>query len=176
MDLDLTHTFPIENIGHIRLLNTFDEGDPAQALIQFSIRMPLYLAREWCTYTLGVHRSKMMVSLPINVYIPQEIIDPTIQDVYKSATAAALYAYQILLEEGMPYDIIEGFLPQNVFVEFTECGGLFSYMFLNKLVKQQLIQNNLRLFGQTICDIIRVQYPFSWNALVDEIVPNQQYA
>jgi hypothetical protein len=173
MDFDFAQKIFLKNLGDIQILNRIDNEEPSNILVQFSIRMPLNLAREWITYTPGVYRTKFQISLPIDIYVPDEIMNPLMKEIYQTTFAAILDSYSLLLEDGIQPHVVEGILPQNIFIEFTECGSLFSYTFLNNLIKHQLIHKDLALFGQTICDLIRIYYPFSWNRLVDEIISNQ---
>ena len=155
--------------------------------IQFRIKMPIFVAREWYRHQIGFSRnevSRRYVDTPPEYWTPApyEIRerDPKLKQGSKETpveNAADVYAmmedhcrntvhlYNSLLAKGVAPEIARVILPQSMYTEFIETGSLAAYARLYKLRTSPDAQREIQKYAQAIGDLLSSKFPFSWAAL-----------
>jgi thymidylate synthase (FAD) len=123
--------------------------------IQFRIKMPIFVAREWYRHQIGFSRnevSRRYVSDMPECWTP-ELTDfrekdakikqgskdtpiklaDVAQNLYATSTRISLEAYDELLKLGVAPEVARTVLPQSMYTEFIETGSLAAYSRLFKL-------------------------------------------
>lgn len=157
--------------------------------IQFRIRMPIFVAREWYRHQIGFSRnevSRRYVSDAPECWIPDldsfREKDPKLKQgskanpideaafaktIYESAIESCINKYTILLEKGVAPEIARCVLPQSMYTEFIETGSLAAYARLYKLRTSPDAQREIQKYAQMIGDILAEKFPVSWKALTE---------
>jgi len=155
--------------------------------IQFRIRMPLFVAREWFRHQIGFSRnevSRRYVNSFPECWIPSReevrekdskikqgsketpVENPQVCiDMIKSSVNKAISTYEALLEKGVAPEVARCVLPQSMYTEFIETGSLSAYARLYKLRTSPDAQREIQWFAHQIGDVIREKFPVSWDAL-----------
>lgn len=155
--------------------------------IQFRIKMPIFVAREWYRHQIGFSRnevSRRYVDSPPEYWTPapHEIRerDPKLKQGSKEnpvedATAVygmmedhcrnTVHLYKSLLDKGVAPEIARSVLPQSMYTEFIETGSLAAYARLYKLRTSPDAQREIQAYARGIGDILAKEFPFSWAAL-----------
>lgn len=156
--------------------------------IQFRIKMPIFVAREWYRHQIGFSRNEVSRRYvdTIPEYwtpMPSELRerDPNLKQGSKETSvknAEELYSmiedeahrcvqlYTNLLDQGVAPEIARTVLPQSMYTEFIETGSLAAYARLYKLRSSPDAQREIQYYAKAIGDIISSKFPISWNALV----------
>ena len=155
--------------------------------IQFRIKMPIFVAREWYRHQIGFSRnevSRRYVSDTPECWIPtaEEVRekDPNLKqgskdtpvqypqvcvDIMKSVVSNSIKNYNFLLEEGVAPEIARTILPQSMYTEFIETGSLAAYARLYKLRTSPSAQREIQYYANEINKFMVEQFPVSWKAL-----------
>ena len=155
--------------------------------VQFRIRMPIFVAREWYRHQIGFSRnevSRRYVSDQPECWIPTEQDlrekDPKIKQGSKETpvynaddlhgkivdlTASCVALYSELLKQNVAPEIARTILPQSMYTEFIETGSLAAYARLYKLRNSPDAQREIQAYATAIGDILALQFPFSWASL-----------
>ena len=155
--------------------------------IQFRIRMPIFVAREWYRHQIGFSRnevSRRYVSDRPVCWIPDESEfrekDPKVKQgssdkIVKDHRAAsimfersvnnALDTYEELLKMNVAPEIARCVLPQSMYTEFIETGSLAAYARLYKLRTSPDAQREIQKYANQIGAILEEKFPVSWKAL-----------
>lgn len=157
--------------------------------IQFRIKMPIFVAREWYRHQIGFSRnevSRRYVSDTPECWIPNdsdyrekdekvkqgskdtpiELVD-TAKDVYNTATRISLEAYDELLKLGVAPEIARTVLPQSMYTEFIETGSLAAYARLYRLRSSPDAQREIQKYADMIGKLLEEKFPVSWKALTN---------
>jgi thymidylate synthase (FAD) len=155
--------------------------------IQFRIKMPIFVAREWYRHQIGLSRnevSRRYVDSTPDCWIPSpdqlrerdpklkqgsketpvqnaEILHEKIDEV----TARCLQLYTDLLDQGVAPEIARTVLPQSMYTEFIETGSLAAYARLYKLRTSPDAQREIQGYANAIGELLASKFPFSWSAL-----------
>lgn len=155
--------------------------------IQFRIKMPIFVAREWYRHQIGFSRnevSRRYVSDMPECWSPElndfrekdakikqgskdtpiELAD-TAQNLYATSTRISLEAYDELLKLGVAPEIARTVLPQSMYTEFIETGSLAAYSRLYKLRTSPDAQREIQKYANEIGKLIEEKFPVSWKAL-----------
>jgi thymidylate synthase (FAD) len=138
--------------------------------IQFRIRMPIFVAREWFRHQIGFARnevSRRYVNSMPECWIPsREDVrekDPRVKqgsketpvenpqvciDMIRSSVNKAISTYTILLEKGVAPEIARCVLPQTMYTEFIETGSLAAYARLYKLRTSPDAQREIQSYAK----------------------------
>ena len=155
--------------------------------IQFRIRMPIFVAREWYRHQIGFARNE--VSRRYVSDIP-ECWDPSTDDfrakdekvkqgskdepvyfavnaknIYDTSTRISLEAYDELLKLGVAPEVARTVLPQSMYTEFIETGSLAAYARLYKLRASPDAQREIQKYAHEIGELLAQAFPVSWKAL-----------
>ena len=155
--------------------------------IQFRIRIPIFVAREWYRHQIGFSRnevSRRYVSDVPECWIPEvdnfRERDPKLKqgsketatefkyeayELYKKSIDIALDSYNLLLKMNVAPEIARCVLPQSMYTEFIETGSLAAYARLYKLRTSPDAQREICKYAQKIGEILSELFPVSWKAL-----------
>ena len=158
--------------------------------LQFRIKMPIFVAREWYRHQIGFARnevSRRYVDSEVECYIPHENNirerNPSLKqgskdtpteaadlcrEIMIASTDAALDAYRNLLEKKVAPEVARMVLPQSMYTEFIETGSLAAYARLYKLRYSPDAQKEIRDYATALGEIIASKFPVSWKALTSE--------
>ena len=155
--------------------------------IQFRIKMPIFVAREWYRHQIGFSRnevSRRYVSDMPECWTP-ELTDfrekdakikqgskdtpiklaDVAQNLYATSTRISLEAYDELLKLGVAPEVARTVLPQSMYTEFIETGSLAAYSRLFKLRTSPDAQREIQKYANEIGKLLEEKFPVSWKAL-----------
>ena len=155
--------------------------------IQFRIKMPIFVAREWYRHQIGFSRnevSRRYVSDMPECWSPElndfrekdakikqgskdtpiELADVA-QNIYATSSRISLEAYDELLKLGVAPEVARTILPQSMYTEFIETGSLAAYSRLYKLRTSPDAQREIQKYAHEIGKLIEEKFPVSWKAL-----------
>jgi thymidylate synthase (FAD) len=154
--------------------------------IQFRIKMPIFVAREWFRHTIGFARnevSRRYVDFKAETYNPLHLRarDKNLKqgskeedvenndlaaDTILKSHEASIHAYEELLSLNVAPEIARMALPQSMYTEFIETGSLAAYARLCKLRLDPHAQKEIQLYAEAIDKVLRDRFPVSWAALM----------
>lgn len=156
--------------------------------IQFRIRMPIFVAREWYRHTIGFARnevSRRYVDSPPECYIPApddvrerdtnkkqgSKVTPIHDSEYantmiKNCVKYCTDTYDDLLSHNVAPEIARMVLPQSMYTEFIETGSLAAYARLCKLRTSPDAQKEIQIYAKAIEELMMSKFPVSWAALM----------
>ena len=155
--------------------------------IQFRIKMPIFVAREWYRHQIGFSRNEVsrryVDSIP-ECWIPSpdqlRERDPklkqgsketpvqnaeTLHEKIDEVSAQCLQLYADLLDQGVAPEIARTVLPQSMYTEFIETGSLAAYARLYKLRTSPDAQREIQTYANSIGELLASKFPVSWAAL-----------
>jgi thymidylate synthase (FAD) len=142
--------------------------------IQFRIKMPIFVAREWYRHTIGFSRnevSRRYVDDEPEIFIPEELRardsnkkqgskdssiennDAMVQKI-RDFSNQSLELYNELLENHVAPEVARGVLPQNMYTEFIETASLYGYMRLCRLRLDPQAQKEIREYATLISKLL----------------------
>lgn len=158
--------------------------------IQFRIKMPIFVAREWYRHQIGFSRNEVsrryVDSIPEYwTPAPDELRerDPKLKQGSKETPvkdAETVYAmiedeshrcvqlYANLIDQGVAPEIARTILPQSMYTEFIETGSLAAYARLYKLRTSPDAQREIQAYARAIGQLLSNTFPVSWTALTEE--------
>lgn len=156
----------------------------SQPQIQFRIKMPIFVARQWHKHSVGFTRnevSRRYVSDAPECYIPSvwRKASPNLKqgslpeevnfsrDPVQNAVDSAVEIYEYLIKAGVCPEQARMVLPQNMFTEFVEVGSLAAYARLYSLRSSEDAQKETRDYANSVGVILRALFPHSWAALTE---------
>jgi thymidylate synthase (FAD) len=185
-----SHEFSLADEKLINYLAKHNHNSPFfHPQIQFRIRMPIFVAREWFRHQIGFSRnevSRRYVNSMPECWIPsREDVrerDPKVKqgskettvenpqvciDMISSSVNKAISTYTALLEKGVAPEIARCVLPQSMFTEFIETGSLAAYARLYNLRTSPDAQREIQWYANQIGDVLKEKFPVSWSALTE---------
>lgn len=155
--------------------------------IQFRIKMPIFVAREWYRHQIGFSRnevSRRYVDTTPECWVTDvedlRERDPKLKQGSRTTiianaemvhswvdehTQKSIELYERLLEQGVAPEIARTVLPQSMYTEFIETGSLAAYARLYKLRTSPDAQREIQKYARMIGDLIAEKFPISWAAL-----------
>jgi thymidylate synthase (FAD) len=155
--------------------------------LQFRIKMPIFVAREWYRHQIGFSRnevSRRYVDSTPDCWIPSpdelRERDPKLKQGSKETpvesaaflhekidelSTQCLQLYADLLDQGVAPEIARTVLPQSMYTEFIETGSLAAYARLYKLRTSPDAQREIQAYANAIGELLSSKFPFSWAAL-----------
>jgi thymidylate synthase (FAD) len=155
--------------------------------IQFRIRMPIFVAREWYRHQIGFARnevSRRYVSDTPECWVPKveefRARDEKVkqgsketpveysqqaQSIFEQSVKKSLDTYETLLRMNVAPEIARTVLPQSMYSEFIETGSLAAYARLYKLRSSPDAQREIQGYAEEIGKHIEQKFPVSWKAL-----------
>jgi thymidylate synthase (FAD) len=157
--------------------------------IQFRIKMPIFVAREWYRHQIGFSRnevSRRYVSDMPECWTP-ELIDfrekdakikqgskdtpvqdcEFIQKLIEEHTKKSADLYNCLLINKVAPEIARCILPQSMMTEFIETGSLAAYARLYHLRTDPSAQKEIQSYAQKLGELIEPLFPVAWKALCE---------
>ena len=138
--------------------------------IQFRIRMPLFVAREWYRHQIGFSRnevSRRYVNSTPECWVPdvirardsnkkqgskeEEVEQLEIcKSLIEKTIAQSIKSYEALLAMDVAPELARTILPQSMYTEFIETGSLAAYARLYKLRTTSDAQREIQWFANEI--------------------------
>ena len=161
----------------------------AHPQVQFRIKAPIFVARQWTKHTIGTVRSEISrryVSDSPEFFLPEvwrkrpenHIKQGSGADADELADAQATLrwrdvmdfchgAYQRTLEAGIAPEMARMLLPQAMVTEWIETGSLYYWARLCHLRLGPHAQQETKDLAQQVADQIAPLFPVSWAALMN---------
>lgn len=155
--------------------------------IQFRIKMPIFVAREWYRHQIGFSRnevSRRYVDTKPFCWLPKadelRERDPNLKQGSKPTPVEnaqeirasieehnikTVELYEKLLSQGVAPEIARTVLPQSMYTEFIETGSLAAYARLYKLRTSPDAQREIQKYARLIGEELESRFPVSWFAL-----------
>jgi len=155
--------------------------------IQFRLKMPIFVAREWYRHTVGFSRnevSRRYVSDTPECWVPDleqfRERDPKAKQgskenevgtsreahlVFDDTVRQAVKAYETMLEMNVAPEIARCVLPQSMYTEFIETASLAAYARLYNLRNSPDAQREIQWYAREIGKVMEEKFPVSWKAL-----------
>lgn len=155
--------------------------------IQFRLKMPIFVAREWFRHTIGFSRnevSRRYVDTPPECWIPEpsQIRERDaklkqgskstsvensneLYELMKTHTEGCISFYNHLLEQKVAPEVARAVLPQSMLTEFIETGSLAAYARLYNLRNSPDAQYEIREYAKQVGELLEKHFPVSWKAL-----------
>ena len=153
--------------------------------IQFRIRMPLFVAREWYRHQIGFSRnevSRRYVDSKPECWIPHvmrerdsnkkqgsketEVYDSELcKQIFEKSINESVARYDCLLKMNVAPELARCVLPQSMYTEFIETGSLAAYARLYKLRTTSDAQREIQWYANEIGKQLEEKFPISWKAL-----------
>jgi thymidylate synthase (FAD) len=157
--------------------------------IQFRLKMPIFVAREWFRHCVGFARnevSRRYVDFKAETFDPVHMRarDPKLkqgskeEDVQENETVVEMIRkshersvadYEELLAAGVAPEMARMALPQSMYTEFIETGSLYAYARLCKLRLDPHAQREIQAYATAIDTLLRERFPVSWAALMEGV-------
>lgn len=183
-----SHEFSLADEKLIMYLAKHNHNSPFfHPQIQFRIRMPIFVAREWYRHQIGFSRnevSRRYVNSFPECWIPSRDDmrkkDPKVKqgsketavenpqvciDMFEASVNKAISTYTALLEKGVAPEIARCVLPQSMYTEFIETGSLAAYARLYNLRTSPDAQREIQGYANQIGELLKDKFPVSWEAL-----------
>lgn len=186
-----------KGIRLIHYLSSHNHWTPfSHPQLQFRIKMPLFVAREWYRHTVGFTRnevSRRYVNSTPEVYLPTELrskpkegqskqgsgeriqrdIEAICLKYIAHSTGEAQGVYDSLISSGVAPEQARIVLPVGTYTEFWETASLYAYSRLCKLRIQPDAQKETRLYAEAVSSIIEPLFPISWKELTNAAISHE---
>ena len=156
--------------------------------VQFRIRMPIFVAREWYRHQIGFARnevSRRYVDETPECFVPDYLRKRNISIKQGSSLEkieendacmllinnlhlTSIELYEELLKSGVCPEQARIVLPQSMYTEFIETGSLAAYARLCKLRLDPHAQKEIQVYADMVSTILMEKFPVSWNALMND--------
>ena len=153
--------------------------------IQFRIRMPLFVAREWYRHQIGFSRnevSRRYVDSKPECWIPDtirerdsnkkqgskdsEVYDSELcKQIFEKSMNDSVARYDCLLKMNVAPELARCVLPQSMYTEFIETGSLAAYARLYQLRTTPDAQREIQWYAREIGKHLETKFPISWKAI-----------
>ena len=159
--------------------------------VQFRLKMPIFVAREWFRHTVGFSRNEVsrryVDSIPECWEPSAESLrerDPnlkqgsketpiaesdTVQKTVAAHMEGCVSLYNYLLEQKVAPEVARAVLPQSMYTEFIETGSLYAYARLCKLRLDPHAQREIQVFAEAIHTLLKEKFPVCWEALMEGV-------
>ena len=155
----------------------------SQPQIQFRIKMPIFVARQWYKHSVGFTRneeSRRYISTEPQCYVPtawrlaadnvkQGSSDELVADYLHISGHITMLCelYNEMLDCGICPEQARMVLPQSMYTEFVEVGSLAAYARLYSLRSSKEAQKEVRLYAEAVGTVMQELFPESWRALTN---------
>ena len=155
----------------------------SQPQIQFRIKMPIFVARQWYKHSVGFTRneeSRRYISTEPQCYVPtawrlaadnvkQGSRDELVADYLHISGHITMLCelYNEMLDCGICPEQARMVLPQSMYTEFVEVGSLAAYARLYSLRSSKEAQKEVRLYAEAVGKVMQELFPVSWEALTN---------
>jgi thymidylate synthase (FAD) len=172
----------------IKYLATHNHTSPFfHPQIQFRIKMPLFVAREWYRHQIGFSRNEVSRRYVDNLpecWVPEpddirerdpklkqgskETASPYSEEIHLQMNHVTEYVIKIyvnMIENNVAPEIARTILPQSMYTEFIETASLAAYARLYKLRTSPDAQREIQKYARMVGDELSKKFPVSWAAL-----------
>ena len=159
----------------------------SQPQIQFRIKMPIFVARQWYKHSVGFTRneeSRRYISTEPQCYVPTEwrkaaenvkqgssgeLVDlrEWRQRWLEATVVHTTTLYGEMIDLGVCPEQARMILPQSMYTEFVEVGSLAAYARLYSLRSSKEAQKEVRLYAEAVGSVMQELFPVSWEALTN---------
>lgn len=156
-----------------------------QPQLQFRIKMPIFVARQWMRSNVGVVRnevSRRYVDDEPEFYLPKEwrmraenMKQGSSEELFPYSAAVTLAAeaqaeearnfYNNMIKAGVAPEMARMILPLSTYTEFIETGSLAYYARVVSLRDESHAQLEIQHYARAVSELIRPRFPVSWEAL-----------
>jgi thymidylate synthase (FAD) len=153
--------------------------------LQFRLKMPIFVAREWYRHQIGFARnevSRRYVDSTPECWVPTELRErdanlkqgskdsavpnsDELRTIIQTHMEGCVNVYNHLLQQNVAPEVARCVLPQSMYTEFIETGSLAAYARLCGLRLDPHAQKEIRDYAQKVSDLIEEKFPVSWKAL-----------
>lgn len=152
--------------------------------LQFRIKMPYFIAREWYRHSVGLTRnevSRRYVKTAPEYYVPTGLREPDPKNKQgsqgvspksaqhiawmKTNMDACMATYNMMIDGGIAAEQARIVLPMGTYTEFIETGSLAAYARICGLRVAPDAQAETRTYAEAASQIIQPLFPFSWKEL-----------
>lgn len=152
----------------------------------FMVKCPIFVARQWMRHRTGKYNeiSGRYSELPSEFYMPEVLCrqdeknkqasgadhpeSPALLAVMKNFCAAAFYAYEHLLTEGVSREQARMVLPLNTYTSFYFTMDLHNLMHFCNLRNHEHAQPEIRVYAAAIEGVIQEKFPTVYSAWREE--------
>lgn len=154
--------------------------------LQFRIKMPIFVAREWFRSVIGFARnevSRRYIKTIPECFIPQLLrksdknikqgssLDPVenhdeVLQRMQGFVDQAIVLYEELLAAGVCPEQARIILPQGMYTEFIETASLSAYARIVMLRKEATAQQEIQWYARAVEQLVHQVFPISWTALM----------
>lgn len=153
----------------------------SQPQLQFRIKMPIFVARQWYKHQIGFTRnetSRRYVDERPQIYMPTEwrLRAESVKQGSSSETrklehdehaplGEIIRVYLNMVANGIAPEMARMILPQSTYTEFIETASLYAYARLYRLRTDEHAQLETQLYAAAVGALIAPLFPKSWAAL-----------
>lgn len=154
--------------------------------LQFRIKMPIFVAREWFRSVIGFARnevSRRYIQTTPECFVPHELrrVDGSIKQGssdnlvgnnqvvvarMQAFSDQSVALYEELLASGVCPEQARIILPQGMYTEFIETASLSAYARIVALRKEATAQREIQWYALAVDQLAREKFPVSWAALM----------
>lgn len=156
--------------------------------LQFRLKMPLFVAREWFRHTVGFTRnevSRRYVKEEPEFYLPRQWREAplpghskqgsggrsgrstSMTSIASSLQSNAKGAYLDMVDKwGIAPEMARMVLPVSTYTEFIETASLYAYARLYRLRTGLDAQEEIRKYAEVVGGLIEPRFPHAWKALM----------
>lgn len=149
--------------------------------LSFRVKCPIFVTRQWMRHRMSSYNeiSYRYVKSALEFYIPKnwryqhpvnrqcsvgEFEDTACLEAYKQSLAAAVQAYEFMLEKGVARELARGVLPLCTYTSFIYTVNLQSLMHFLKLRLPSDAQPEIQKFAQGLLELALPHFPVALEA------------
>lgn len=146
------------------LLDKKHETPFEQTFLQFYVKAPIFVIRQWMRHRVGVsynEKSARYTVMKQEFYTPQ--CDELLREHYQELYAQCSRTYELLLAKNMPREQARCVLPVSVYSQFVFSCNLRSLFHFIELRGAQDAQWEIRQYAKALLKLSAPHYPISVN-------------
>lgn len=158
----------------------------SQPQLQFRIKMPIFVAREWYRHNVGLTRnevSRRYVNSEPEFYFPEVLRNKPEAGQSKQGSSGihsssniwcalmfqemkrSVASYNLMIADGVAAEQARIVLPLGTYTEFIETGSLAAYARICRLRISPDAMQECRVFAEAVSELISSLFPVSWGEL-----------
>jgi thymidylate synthase (FAD) len=163
------------------LISSGHETPFEQTFLQYRVKLPLFVARQWMRHRVGVsynEQSARYTKMAEEFYIPKKwrniskqyseldeqgraTVDAEAQATYSIALKAASQAYEQLLSLGVPRELARGVLPVSLYTQFVFACNMRSLFHFVSLRADSHAQWEIQQYAKGMMKLAQPYFPVS---------------
>lgn len=164
-----------------RLIESGHETPFEQTFLQYHVRLPIFVARQWMRHRVGVsynEQSARYTKMEEKFYVPQEwrnkkqeylnldaqgkaAADMEAKETYSKAIEAVVQAYEKLLSAGVPRELARGVLPVSLYTQFVFACNMRSLFHFAELRADCHAQWEIQQYAKGMIKLAQPYFPVS---------------